>query len=95
VALVCGIFTALLASGWAANEIFFSHPEKPVPPGPLNAVVQLSPGHNGECERFEFDNQTGRMRPQARIRCGDFAGASPSNELNGQLTGVRDYFNTR
>jgi hypothetical protein len=58
--------------------------------------VQLAPDERGQCERFEFDNQTGLIRPQGSRECNVSApGPARSDGSGGPLGGVRDYFRSR
>jgi hypothetical protein len=93
VALACGVFIALLAAAGLAGHGFSIKPNMPPPGSQYRGIVQLAPGHGGECERFELDNRTGILRPQTQVPCGATTGASPqSTEAVGPLTGVRRYF---
>jgi hypothetical protein len=96
VILVGGTFIALLAVAAVARHSFSAKPPTPAADGQYRGVVQYAPGHGGACERYEFDNQSGLMLPQAGPGCDTTAGvAARSTELTGQLSGVRDYFKPR
>ncbi|HLH92550.1 MAG TPA: hypothetical protein VKX28_29325 [Xanthobacteraceae bacterium] len=95
VLFVLVFFAALLGSAALVGYKLIT-PEKPIPRDQYRGVVQLAPDERGQCQRFEFDNQTGKMRRQGAGWCSDESLVSPSpNGSFGPLSGVRDYFRSR
>ena len=94
IVFVSAIFGALLASGLIASCGFVMR-GKPIVPAEQyrRGVIQYAPDEKGECERFEFDNQIGLIRPQDAIQCDTNAYVPPrSDGSGGTLGGIRDYF---
>ena len=95
VLLVFIFFAALLGSA-ALFGYKLIKPEKPIPRDQYRGVVQLAPDERGQCQRFDFDNRTGKMRLQGDTWCSDETLISPGpNPSFGPLGGVRDYFRSR
>jgi hypothetical protein len=88
-------FVALLISAAMLGYKLVT-PEKPIPHEPYRGVVQLAPDERGQCQRFDFDNRTGRLRPQTDTWCRDEASVPADTHTSpGPFRGVRDYFNSR
>jgi hypothetical protein len=95
VLLVFVFFAALLGSAALVGYKLIK-PVKPIPRDQYRGVVQLAPDDRGQCQRFDFDNQTGKMRLQGETLCSDESLISPGpNPSFGPLGGVRDYFRSR
>jgi hypothetical protein len=95
VLFVTAIFVALLVSAAMLGYKLVT-PEKPIPREPYRGVVQLAPDEQGRCQRFDFDNRTGKMRRQADTWCSDETPASSDTTASsGPFRGVSDYFRSR
>ena len=77
----------------------------PAPVDAYTGVVQLAPDDQGKCQRFEFDNHDGSMRPKLSTSCNDMdapptssvvrmngISAAPSSGSIGRMNGISDYF---
>jgi hypothetical protein len=95
VLFVTAIFVALLASAAMVGYRLVT-PEKPIPREQYRGVVQLAPDDQGHCERFDFDNRTGKLRRQGDTMCEDTSvPVDTSSGPAGPLRGVHDYFRSR
>ncbi len=71
VAIVVGLLTALLASGWLIGpRLIWSY--SPAPPERYSGIV-ITPSLRGDCEQFEFDNKSAALRPKGAMPCIDVA----------------------
>ena len=68
VLFVTAIFAALLGSAALVGYRLIT-PVKPVPRDQYRGVVQLAPDDQGRCQRFDFDNRTGKLRRQGDTMC--------------------------
>ena len=94
VILISAIFGLLLVSASLAGYGFVTHGKPDVSADHYRrGTVQYAPDEKGQCERFEFDNQTGEIRQQGATGCDPNASAPPpSVDSGGTLGGIRDYF---
>lgn len=92
IVFVSTIFGALLAIAALGGFVFHDNPVVSVDHY-RRGVVQYAPDENGQCERFEFDNQTGLIQPKGATEC-DASASAPSRSTGsgGTLGGIRDYF---
>ncbi len=91
IASVATIFCLLLASAWLFGYGYVSR-AKPIPADQYYGFAELTLGEKGQCERFEFDNRTGLIRPQGSRKCNSNTVPSQPTNPVGPLGGVRNYF---
>jgi hypothetical protein len=94
---VAAMFGALFVGALCAGYGYVVR-TKPVVPAERyrRGVVQYAVDDKGQCERFEFDNETGLIRPQDARECNvDMHAAARPDGAVGPLGGVRDYFRSR
>jgi len=91
---VSAFFVILLFMASLIGRNFVVVPDAPAPAQRYLGVVQLAPNQRGQCERFEFDNVTGSIKPKGSIGCDDTTAALPSSSGGslGRLSGIREYF---
>jgi hypothetical protein len=104
--LVAAGYAAVFAAMWMFGRdvvVPSNPPPAPVATDRYRAMVQLAPDEQGRCARFEFDNRTGLMQPQASIPCEDYTAALPSpapapsppptpSGTQGRINAISDYF---
>jgi hypothetical protein len=102
--LVAAGYTAVFVAAWMFGRDIVVPATPPPPPAVTDryrAMVQLAPDEQGRCARFEFDNRTGSMQPQASIPCEDYTAAlpspapsppSPPSGTQGRINAISDYF---
>ena len=103
--LVAAGYTAVFVAAWMFGRDIAvpANPPAPVVSDRYRAMVQLAPDEQGRCARFEFDNRTGLMQPQAPVPCEDYTAALPSpasapsppptpSGTQGRINAISDYF---
>ena len=96
VLFVSAVFVMLLVTASLIGRDFVEPdaPDTTAPAERYRGVVQLAPNEQGRCERLEFDNATGSMRPKGSIGCDDMTATLPSRSVGslGRLNGISEYF---
>jgi hypothetical protein len=104
--LVAAGYTAVFVAAWMFGRdvaVPANPPPAPVVSDRYRAMVQLAPDEQGRCARFEFDNRSGLMQPQASVPCEDYTAAlpspassqpppSPPSGTQGRINAISDYF---